>query len=52
MVAVSKDRFSSTVDHGLGSTLRGGIFKLNVSDLVSFQDTRGHFTLQHIHILL
>lgn len=38
MVAISKDQFSSTVDHGLGSTFRGGIFKLDVSDLVTFQD--------------
>lgn len=30
MVAISKDQFSSTVDHGLGSSFRGGIFKLNV----------------------
>lgn len=39
MVVVSKDQFSSTVDHGLGSTFKGGIFKLNVSNLVAFQDT-------------
>lgn len=38
MVAISKDQFSSTVDHGPGSTFRGGIFKLDVSDLVTFQD--------------
>jgi len=39
MVAISKDEVSSTVDHGLGSTFTGGLFKLSISDLVTFQDT-------------